>query len=298
MNMKLKLVLVVLLLAFPILMLSGVAGADSLTTGGNAFGGCTNSTNETSCSAVGSGYFSGTFSATAVGSLASGTMGTSALIDNFQLQNLSVTNGDDVSTDGFVSMSYEFAEPTDLDGGTVVFSITLSGETSASCPSPSCNNLVAQTELIISPALDETFVGLGSGSTSVVLPNGETSIEVSSTIGDGVANLGLDLYSLVACNVQGLGTACTASSDFLDPLSITGATVYDANGNIVSDASVVSESGFNPNAGVAAPEPSSLLLLGIGLLGIGVTMLRRERAAMAHPNRVSGPDSFRHIFVP
>jgi len=264
-----------MLLALPGLM-PATAAADSLITGGNAFGQCSNITNGISCYAVGSGYFSGVFAATAVGSLATGTMGTSALIQNFQLQNLSVGNADEVSTDAAASMLYEFDEPASLDGGTVVFSIDLSGETSASCPSPSCNDLTAQTELLLLSPSEETFVGLGSGSDTVILPNGETDLEVSSTIDDGVANLNLFLESLLICNVEGLGTACSASSDFLDPLTITGATVYDANGDLVSDASVVSESGFNPNAGVPTPEPSGLILLGVGLFGIVLMSSRRE----------------------
>jgi hypothetical protein len=56
-------------------------------------------------------------------------MGTSALIQNSELQNLWIGNGDAVSTDAALSMSYEFDEPASLDGGTVVFSIDFSGET-------------------------------------------------------------------------------------------------------------------------------------------------------------------------
>ncbi len=290
MKMRLKLVLVVLVLALPPLMLPREAGADSLTIGGNANGGqCTSATNSTSCSAMFTGPFvSGVFSATAVGSLAAGTMGASASIQNYE--NLNLPGGDATSSDAFVNMSYEFNEPTNLDGGTIVFSIVLSGETSSSCtsPSPACTIVYAQTQLILGSPSNEAFVGLGSGSTSVVLPNGGTDIKVSSTIGDGVANLGLDLYSLVECNLETVGAAtCSASSDFLDPLSITGATVYDANGNFVPGASVISAGGFNPNAIVATPEPSSLLLVGIGLFGIGLTRLARKQARLAHPGCVS-----------
>jgi len=281
--MKLKLVLVVLVLALPSLMLPRAARADSLTTGGNAGGGpCTSATNSTSCSGVFTGPFiSGVFSANAVGSLASGTMGTSASIQNYE--NLNLPGGNATSADAIIGMFYEFAEPTSLDGGTVLFSIVLSGETSSSCtiPSTSCTIPYAQTQLILPSPSNEAFLGLGSGSTTVILPNGGTDIEVSSTIEDGVANLGLDLYSLVECNLNTVGSnMCSASSDFLDPLSITGATVYDANGNFVPGASVVSASGFNPNAvgAVATPEPSSLLLLGIGLFAIGLTMSAHKRS--------------------
>ncbi|MGH9376270.1 MAG: PEP-CTERM sorting domain-containing protein [Terriglobia bacterium] len=66
---------------------------------------------------------------------------------------------------------------------------------------------------------------------------------------------------------------CTATSDYLDPLTITGASVYDAKGKLIPDATIVSQSGYSPPA--STPEPLSVLLFGTGLLGLGGMMRRK-----------------------
>jgi hypothetical protein len=107
-----------------------------------------------------------------------------------------------------------------------------------------------------------------AGNTS--LSNGPNNLVVDTPISSGTTQLNFALELVAGCagGPGYTGPACTSTLDFLDPLSITGASVYDADGNLVSDASLVSASGFNPNAETPAPtpEPSSFIL---GLLGFG-----------------------------
>jgi hypothetical protein len=78
---------------------------------------------------------------------------------------------------------------------------------------------------------------------------------------------------LVGASCDAFNASCTSNVNFIDTLQITGAQLFDANGNLIPDASFISESGFNPNA---VPEPSSFLLLGSGLLGIATIYRRRS----------------------
>jgi hypothetical protein len=200
-----------------------------------------------SCSAVGSGNAgigsSETASAGATGSLANGTMGTSAVVD-FQSQQ----NGDDsTGAQANTVLDYIFALPANLNGGTVLFSLTVSGTSSMSCAFAGCYATTASTGLDL-PNSSDQFVGLGTGSVNVNLPSGATNLQVSSQIGSGRADLDLSLTSVVGC-YAGYSLVCESSTDFYDPLTITGAQVFDASGNLVSNVSLVSQSGYNPNAG-------------------------------------------------
>ena len=156
----------------------------------------------------------------------------------------------------------------------MLFSLTVSG-TNTLTPCTVCNNFDVVTQLQLLNTSNH-FVGLGSGSDLFNLPSGTTNLQVSSLIGNGQAELNLFLMSGAECFV-GEGGTCTGSTDFYDPLTITGAQVFDASGNLVSGVTLVSQSGYNPNVGnfVPTPEPSSLLLMGTGLLAlIGIAKLR------------------------
>jgi hypothetical protein len=62
----------------------------------------------------------------------------------------------------------------------------------------------------------------------------------------------------------------------LDPAAITGVQVFNSDGSLVSGATLISESGFNPNASaaVAAPEPGGLMILGLAMLAAGLNRRR------------------------
>jgi hypothetical protein len=250
-------------LAASFLGVAGVAHADSLGTNiiGFPAGTCTGSTVGT-LNCTSSGSF-GTASAGATGSVAAGTLGTSA---TFNIQ--APSNGQEgASILSEADLDYTFALPTSPNGESVLFSLTVSG-TNTLTPCTVCNNFDVVTQLQLLNTSNQ-FVGIGSGSDLFNLPSGTTDLQVSSLIGNGQADLNLFLTSFAECFV-GEGGTCAGSTDFYDPLTITGAQVFDASGNLVSDVTLTSESGFNPNAGslVPTPEPSSLLLMGTGLLAL------------------------------
>lgn len=119
-----------------------------------------------------------------------------------------------------------------------------------------------------------TWYSTGNGQT--YLPNGTSTYTIDYGYSDGSGLVQLFLESDVACQA-GDTFSCGAISNFIDTLQVTGLSVLDANGNPVEGAIITADSGTDYNALTLAPvpasEPSSLMMLGVGLLGLaGVTL--------------------------
>jgi hypothetical protein len=107
----------------------------------------------------------------------------------------------------------------------------------------------AEFEVVPGESLSVNGVPL-VGSITAQLPSGITLLTVDTPITNGTSTLHFSMVVGAACFGEG---GCVSDVSFLDPITITGASAFDANGNLVPGTTFVSESGFNPNAQSVAP---------------------------------------------
>jgi hypothetical protein len=201
---------------------------------------------------------SGVLTSTAMGNLSKGVFGGSTTVSG-----VSFTTGGSTSVEVFVT--YNFLPIPGVTNGTAQFDLSAPGTISCvGCPES------GESTALFFVGSGESIGGALGPATEVALTNGSNNLVVTTQVGNGITQLVFQFDFGAACagGPSYTGPACTSSVDFLDPISITGASVFDANGNLVPGASLLSQSGFNPNAvtPVPTPEPSGVVLLVTGLL--------------------------------
>lgn len=232
-------------------------------------------------------------SAQATGSLSGGTLGVEAGFPSGGLPLPNETGETSVEAIASAVDLYDFTST--VSNGTAVFKLTLNGGTSVSSTSASgfpnppatCSSTPCFASAGIGIAANESFKGAPPGTTEDTLANifnsGSTGapsgpILIDVPVSDGIVDLSLILTADAECQELSAldvaeGASCSAIADYLDPLTITGVSIYDSNGNLVPDATLVSQSGFSLTS-AATPEPSSIILLATGVLLLGLATRR------------------------
>lgn len=163
-----------------------------------------------------------------------------------------------------------------IDSGTIAMRLDLSGTLAGMTGFPSQYQSVAEFSAYVVSAGSIYSYGQFAGYEGFVVTGEAGVVDFFMPIVNGHSAIYASLVAKASCGSAVLGdgyTLCRSTVDFYSSLRFIGASVFDIQGELVRDATLVSESGFDYISGVEphiapVPLPSTgwLILLSLGCL--------------------------------
>lgn len=230
-------------------------------------------------------YSYGSYSASYAGYLSFGHLGLAMSTDvtcgagcggHSQQNRFRIYSSDNLTvggvSSGILRLQYRFDGSMQLTGSGAINtnSWVQAGFSLAGVSAASFGNGTSVESVTIGGTLTETSPGnwnyLAEGFANLVIASGRVLLTQ-------------ELFGIANC-YAGPNQSCTASLDFLNSAIVGGAVVYDSSGNVVQNATVDGQSGYDYTRALPSlvPEPAHYASLAIAFIGLLAAIRRRQPA--------------------